>query len=354
MARIEFQDISKAWDGVVAVEKINLEIQDGEFVAILGPSGCGKSTTLFMLAGIYAPTGGDLKFDGHIINEVEAKDRNVGIVFQSYALYPHMTVRENIAFPLKFKNVTTEEIKRRVEEAANLVHVDDLLDRKPNQMSGGQQQRVALARALVKEPQLLLLDEPLSNLDATLRLNMRTEIKRLHRHFKLTTILVTHDQMEATTMADRVVCMSKGKIEQIGTPEDLYLRPSTLFVATFIGAPSINQFDGEVIDDKIQIGSISLPVSGSATGQVKLGLRPEHLRFSDKGLAGRVDQIEPMGREILYVVETGMGLVRVLDMSANIRFTLDTEVKIEFDEIDSLLFDSETEHLIEGGRVRLA
>jgi len=207
---------------------------------------------------------------------------------------------------------------------------------------------------LTTPPQLLLLDEPLSNLDATLRLNMRTEIKRLQRQFKLTTILVTHDQMEATTMADRVVCMSKGKIEQIGTPEDLYLRPASLFVATFIGAPSINQFDGEVIDGEIKIGGISLPVSGGATGQVKLGLRPEHLRFSDKGIAGRVDQIEPMGRETLYVVETAMGLIRVLDMNANIRFAIDTDVSIDFDEIDSLLFDKETQQLIEGGRVRFA
>ena len=224
MARVELDNISKEWGDVVAVKNLNLTIEDGEFAAILGPSGCGKSTTLFMLAGIYEPTGGEIRFDGYVVNEVEARDRNVGIVFQSYALYPHLTVHENIMFPLKFKKVPTQEARRQAKEVAKLVHVEELLERKPSQMSGGQQQRVALARALVKEPQLLLLDEPLSNLDATLRLTMRTEIKRLQQRFGLTTILVTHDQVEATTMADRIICMSEGRIEQVGSPEDLYLR----------------------------------------------------------------------------------------------------------------------------------
>jgi inositol-phosphate transport system ATP-binding protein len=205
MARIELEKIRKAWGEVVAVEDMNLAIDNGEFVAVLGPSGCGKSTTLFMLAGIYAPTGGNLKFDDRVINAVEARDRNVGIVFQSYALYPHKNVLENIMFPLRFKKVPAAEARQRAEEAARLVHVHELLDRRPSQLSGGQQQRVALARALVKEPQLLLLDEPLSNLDATLRLTMRSEIKALQRRMGITTILVTHDQMEATTMADRIV-----------------------------------------------------------------------------------------------------------------------------------------------------
>ena len=221
MARIDLEGISKSWGDVVAVEPTDLLIEDGDFVAILGPSGCGKSTTLFMLAGIYAPSSGRVLFDGMAVNEVEAKDRNVGIVFQSYALYPHMSVRENIMFPLKFKNIARTEAVRRTEETARLVHVEEFLDRRPAQLSGGQQQRVALARALVKEPQLLLLDEPLSNLDATLRLSMRTEIKALQRRMGVTAILVTHDQIEATTMADRIICMSRGRIEQVGSPDDL-------------------------------------------------------------------------------------------------------------------------------------
>ncbi len=353
MARVELENVTKAWGDVVAVEDINLCIEDGEFVAILGPSGCGKSTTLFMLAGIYAPTGGNLKFDDYVINNVEAKDRNIGIVFQSYALYPHKSVRDNIKFPLKFKKTPDAEANRRVEEAAKLVHVEDLLDRRPAQMSGGQQQRVALARALVKQPQLLLLDEPLSNLDATLRLTMRTEIKRLQRQFELTTILVTHDQVEATTMADRIVCMSKGRIEQIGTPEDLYLRPASLFVATFIGAPPINQVDGIVKDGTFHAGAMSFPFVGDVSGEVSLGLRPEHLRFSDKGLTGKIEQIEPMGRETLYVIGTEIGSLRILDMSANVRFAIGDNTLIDFNADDTLLFDGTSERLINGAHVDL-
>src|SRR5215468_10512401 len=220
MARVEFKHIAKRFGDVEAVRDLNLTIEDGEFVALLGPSGCGKSTSLFMLAGIYLPSGGELLFDGRVVNEVEARDRNVGIVFQSYALYPHMTVRDNILFPLRFKKTPRAEALGRVRAAADLVHVGDLLERRPSELSGGQQQRVALARALVKEPQLLLLDEPLSNLDATLRLTMRTEIKSLQQKLGVTTVLVTHDQIEATTMADGIICLRAGRIEQIGPPDD--------------------------------------------------------------------------------------------------------------------------------------
>jgi inositol-phosphate transport system ATP-binding protein len=271
MARIELDMVRKAWGDAVAVEGMDLTIDDGEFVAVLGPSGCGKSTTLFMLAGIYAPSGGELRFDGWVVNEVEAKDRNVGIVFQSYALYPHMTVRENIMFPLKFKDIPRDDARLKAEQAAALVHVEELLDRRPSQMSGGQQQRVALARALVKEPQLLLLDEPLSNLDATLRLSMRSEIKRLQRRLGVTTILVTHDQVEATTMADRIICMSKGRIEQVGTASDLYHAPTSLFVASFIGSPPINLFQGTVREGRVVVNETSLGLSGADDGDVTLG-----------------------------------------------------------------------------------
>ena len=353
MAKVELAGICKAWGDVVAVEQMDLVIEDGEFVAVLGPSGCGKSTTLFMLAGIYAPTAGDMRFDGALVNEVESKDRNVGIVFQSYALYPHMSVRENIAFPLRFKKVAETEARHRVDAIAELVQVHDLLDRRPAEMSGGQQQRVALARALVKEPQLLLLDEPLSNLDATLRLTMRTEIKRLQRRLGVTTILVTHDQVEATTMADRIVCMSKGRIEQVATPVELYARPESLFVASFVGAPPINLIaaragNGEVIVNDVRLNRED---GGAAGGEVVLGIRPEHVRFGEDGLAGRIDQAEPMGRETLYLVETAMGAVRVLEGGAGVRFAAGDPVRLGFRPEDTLLFDQETETLIPGARV---
>ena len=219
MARVELIGLQKQWDTSTAVDGLDLTIEDGEFVAILGPSGCGKSTTLFMLAGIYLPTDGEIRFDGVRVNEVEARHRNIGIVFQSYALYPNMSVLGNIMFPLRFQKIPDAETRAR--EAADMVQVGDLLDRRPSQLSGGQQQRVALARALVKQPNLLLLDEPLSNLDATLRLTMRAEIRRITRSIGVTTILVTHDQLEATTMADRVICMRAGRIEQSGGSEDL-------------------------------------------------------------------------------------------------------------------------------------
>ena len=355
MAKVELAGIRKEWGDVVAVEEMDLLIEDGEFVAVLGPSGCGKSTTLFMLAGIYAPSAGAMRFDGALVNEVESKDRNVGIVFQSYALYPHMNVRENITFPLRFKKIPEAEARRRVDAITELVQVNDLLDRRPAEMSGGQQQRVALARALVKEPQLLLLDEPLSNLDATLRLTMRTEIKRLQRRLGVTTILVTHDQVEATTMADRIVCMSKGRIEQVATPVELYARPASLFVASFVGAPPINLVAARAGDREVVVNDVRLRREGGDGGgpDLVLGIRPEHVRFAEDGLAGRIDQSEPMGRETLYLVETAMGGVRVLEGGAGVRFAAGEAVRIEFRPEDTLLFDRETEALMSGAHVSL-
>jgi inositol-phosphate transport system ATP-binding protein len=327
---------------------MDLVIEDGEFVALLGPSGCGKSTSLLILAGIYLPSGGELLFDGALVNEVEARDRNVGIVFQSYALYPHMSVLQNIMFPLKFKKVPEADARRRAEEAARLVQVEELLQRRPAELSGGQQQRVALARALVKRPQLLLLDEPLSNLDATLRLTMRAEIKRLQRQLGVTSILVTHDQLEATTMADRIICMSKGMIEQIGTPDDLYLRPQSLFVAGFIGSPPINLLHGEVAGDRLRINGSSLPYEGAARGPVVLGLRPEALRFAAGGIAGRISEVEPMGRETLYLVESDLGSLRVLEAGSSARHGFGDPVAVAFDGDASLIYDRASERLLPG------
>ena len=353
MARIEFDGIGKAWDDVVAVDDLTLTIEDGEFVSLLGPSGCGKSTTLLMLAGIYAPTQGSLRFDGQVVNEVEARDRNVGIVFQSYALYPHMSVRDNVRFPLRFKKLPQAEARRRVDDAARLVKIEDLLDRRPSQLSGGQQQRVALARALVKEPQLLLLDEPLSNLDATLRMTMRSEIKALQAKLGVTTILVTHDQLEATTMADRIVCMRAGRIEQVGTPDDLYLRPASLFVARFIGAPPINLLRGKLVDGKLVINDFALVCEGTAADDVTLGIRPEYFSFADAGIPATVDQVEPMGRETLYRVNCPLGSITVLEPGSAIQRRIGDNVALAFRPEDALLYENRTDALLEGVRVEV-
>jgi inositol-phosphate transport system ATP-binding protein len=354
MARIELAGLHKAWGEVVAIDHLDLAIEHGEFVALLGPSGCGKSTTLFLLAGIYAPSEGEVRFDGRVVNEVEARDRNVGIVFQSYALYPHMTVRRNIMFPLRFKGVPEAEAQRRVEEAARLVHVLELLERMPAEMSGGQQQRVALARALVKEPQLLLLDEPLSNLDATLRLTMRSEIKSLQRQLGVTTILVTHDQLEATTMADRIICMRQGRIEQVGTPDDLYLRPNSLFVAGFIGAPPINLLPGTAEGSALRVERTTLPCAGGAEGPVVLGIRPEAVSFEADGIQGRIGDVEPMGRETLYLVDSELGPLRVLEAGSVVRHRQGDQVALAFDSAATLIFDRASERLIPDARLARA
>ena len=348
MARIELKGLRKAWGAVTAVDGIDLAVEDGAFVALLGPSGCGKSTTLFMLAGIYAPSAGEILFDGARVNEVEARDRNVGIVFQAYALYPHMTVAENIGFPLRFQELDKAESAARVAEAARLVQVDQLLDRRPAQLSGGQQQRVALARALVKRPRLLLLDEPLSNLDASLRLTMRTEIRRLQRQLGITTILVTHDQIEATTMADRVVVMNRGRIEQEDTAEEIYRRPSSRFVAGFIGAPPINLLPGRAAGTLVTVGEVTLRASRELTGDVVVGIRPEHLLLSASGVPGRVASIEPMGREILLALDGSFGRVYVLVAAGASVPAEGAEVHVAFDPADTLVFDRESERRIEG------
>ena len=353
MARIELDRISKRWGEVTALEPTSLVIEDGEFVAVLGPSGCGKTTTLLLLAGIYQPSSGEIRFDGAPVNEVEAKDRNVGIVFQSYALYPHMTVRQNILFPLRFKRASAEEKDRRLAEAASLVQIESLLDRLPSQLSGGQQQRVALARALIKAPQLLLLDEPLSNLDASLRLSMRSEVRRLQRRTGVTTILVTHDQIEATTMADRVVCMRHGRIEQIGTPDELYGRPASLFVASFIGAPPINLIAGRAEAGAFRTDGLALPLEGAAQGEVVLGVRPEGISLGEGPLSAVVEEVEPMGRETLYVLDTPLGTLRALEAGAQRGFGQGERIQVGFAASDTLLFDAASERRLPA-RVRPA
>ena len=351
MARIDLEGVAKCWGDVVAVEPTDLAIADGEFVAILGPSGCGKSTTLFMLAGIYQPSEGAIRFDGARVNEVEARDRNVGIVFQSYALYPHMTALANISFPLRFKRMAKSDAERRARAMAELVQVEELLARRPAELSGGQQQRIALARALVKEPQLLLLDEPLSNLDASLRLTMRGEIRRLQRRLGVTTILVTHDQLEATTMADRVICMSKGRIEQIGTADELYRRPATLFVARFIGSPPINVLEGEAAAGCLRVGEAILGCGAGVAGKVALGIRPEAIGLGSGDLAGRIEDLEPHGRETIYHLSTPLGPLRALE-PGGARLGVGDNVPVSLATM--LLFDAATGRRLEGNHLRHA
>ena len=343
MAQITLDNVTKSWGETRVLKPLNLQIENGEFVAILGPSGCGKSTTLFLLAGLYAPSGGAISFDGHNVNRIDARDRNVGIVFQSYALYPNLTVRENIAFPLRFKTMGKEEAARRVDEAAKLVQIGTLLDRRPSQLSGGQQQRVALARALVKEPNILLLDEPLSNLDATLRISMRAELKSIQKRLGITTLIVTHDQIEAITMADRIICMNNGEIAQIGTPDDLYRRPDNLFVAGFIGTPPMNLLSGQGEGRSLHIGDAAFGLSGAYGGAATLGLRPEDLTLVDPenaGFTGEVVTVEPLGREVFYGLATSAGLIHALEHGEAVQHAPGAMVGITCKPERTLVFDA--------------
>ncbi len=302
---VRLENLSKRFGRVEALKRLDLEIDAGELVAFLGPSGCGKTTTLLMIAGIYRPTTGAVYFGERRVDHLHPKDRDVGMVFQSYALYPHLTLFENIAFPLRLKRVPDAEVQRRARTTAELLGIGHVLDRKPAQVSGGQQQRAALARALVKEPQVLLLDEPLSNLDARIRLSARAEIRRLQQELGVTAILVTHDQAEALAMADRVAVFSMGELQQYDTPEVLYHRPKNTFVAGFVGSPPMNLIEGEFTGDGFRTKGLSLRIPGAPQGRGWLGVRPEHLRLEGEDPRGRVVVVEPLGREVLVVVEVG-------------------------------------------------
>jgi multiple sugar transport system ATP-binding protein len=315
MARIEFKDVTKRYGGdVVAVKGLDLTIQDKEFVVLLGPSGCGKSTTLNMIAGLEEITEGELWFDDQIVNALPPHRRDVAMVFQSYALYPHKSVYENIAFGLRMRSVSSSEIDRRVRDAAAKLEIGHLFNRRPSQLSGGQRQRVALGRAMVRQPAIFLMDEPLSNLDAALRISMRAEIKHLHNAMQTTFVYVTHDQAEALTLADRIVVMNNGLIQQIGTPDEIYERPRNTFVASFLGNPPINYLAGAIQtvngSPAFRRGDmcIALPPSIAArlhrggAQDVMLGIRPEDvsasgLRAGDPTLTGIVDSVLPVGSD---------------------------------------------------------
>jgi multiple sugar transport system ATP-binding protein len=313
MASVAIRDVRKAFGATAVIHGVDISIRDGEFVVLVGPSGCGKSTLLRMIAGLENITAGEIRIGERIVNNVPPKERDVAMVFQNYALYPHMTVAANMAFSMKLRGAPQKEIDERVSRAAAILGLSQLLERYPRQLSGGQRQRVAMGRAIVRDPQVFLFDEPLSNLDAKLRVQMRTEIKELHQRLKTTTIYVTHDQIEAMTMADKIVVMHDGRVEQIGAPLELYDRPDNLFVAGFIGSPAMNMIKGRIRVN----GSASFENSagvrfvlgttptGSDGRPIVYGVRPEHFLLSDDGAEAEVQVIEPTGSELQVVAKLG-------------------------------------------------
>ncbi len=314
MASVAIRDVKKAYGATAVIHGVNVDIKDGEFVILVGPSGCGKSTLLRMIAGLENISGGEIRIGDRVVNDVPPKERDIAMVFQNYALYPHMTVYDNMGFSLKLRSAPKGEIKQRVEKAAGILNLMPLLDRYPRQLSGGQRQRVAMGRAIVRDPQVFLFDEPLSNLDAKLRVAMRAEIKELHQRLKTTTVYVTHDQIEAMTMADKIVVMHDGIVEQIGAPLDLYDRPGNLFVAGFIGSPSMNFLQGSLASEGGKAvfksgGGLTLPAGhppqGAIGTKVTYGMRPEHLSLAPQGVPVEVVVIEPTGSETQVVVKGG-------------------------------------------------
>ena len=304
--KITIEHLTKQYGDFKAVDDLNLEIQDGELVGLLGPSGCGKSTTLFMLSGLTEPSGGRILFGDNDVTTIPPEDREIGLVFQNYALYPHMTVLENIMFPLINRKVPKAEARDRAEKMAEVVHLEGLLHRKPKALSGGQQQRVAIARALVKRPKVLLLDEPLSNLDAKLRVETREEIRRIQQEVKITTIFVTHDQEEAMSISDRIAVMDKGVLQQYEKPQEMYLNPVNEFVANFLGMPQINMFEGDITTDGVWLnGHLLCPRQEMAAGQdlpngrYRMGIRPENFELTEQGLAQTASHVRMTGRDLL-------------------------------------------------------
>ena len=342
-------------DEVVAVNDFTFEIPDGSLVGLLGPSGCGKSTTLYMISGLQKPTSGKIFFGDDDVTDLATENRGIGLVFQNYALYPHMTVKQNIMFPLQnlkgADKMSKEEMLERTVQAAKLVQIEDLLDRKPGEMSGGQQQRVAIARALVKMPRVLLLDEPLSNLDARLRLQTREEIRRIQRETGITTIFVTHDQEEAMSISDMIVVMKLGVVQQIGAPQEVYDNPVNLFVAKFLGTPPINVFDGSVKDGKLYIGEEAvLDVAGVADQEVTVGIRPEGFVLDENGpMTCKLTSVEVMGRDVSIVSENAASQNPVIRSIINADNKVDVtaeNVKYTLKAHKVFIFNKETEERI--------
>jgi multiple sugar transport system ATP-binding protein len=344
MAAVAFRQIEKAYGKVKVIHGIEFEIADGEFVVLVGPSGCGKSTLLRMLAGLEEISGGEILIDGKVVNDLESKDRDIAMVFQSYALYPHFTVRENMGFSLRLRKADKETTEERVAKAARILNLDALLDRFPRELSGGQRQRVAMGRAIVRDPKVFLFDEPLSNLDAKLRVAMRAEIKALHQRLKTTTVYVTHDQIEAMTMADRIVVMHDGIVEQIGTPLELFDRPGNLFVAQFIGSPAMNVFAGHIRDNAVEALGARWPLLSrmAPEGQaVHYGIRPTDLVVAEQGIPARVVVVEPTGAETELLLKVGEQQL-VLVMHGRTGALPDSTVHLALDPAKAHVFDAAT------------
>jgi multiple sugar transport system ATP-binding protein len=358
VARIVLEGVTKRFKDSVAVDSLDLEVEDGEFLVIVGPSGCGKTTTLRMLAGFDTPTSGSVVIGGRRVNDVPPKDRNLAMVFQNYALFPHMTVEKNLAFGMKIRHEAKASIRPQIAEITEMLGIEPLLGRKPAELSGGERQRVALGRALLRKPQAFLLDEPLSNLDAALRTQMRTELRRIHRQFPVTTIYVTHDQVEAMTMADRVALMHEGSLQQIATPEALYEEPGSAFVAGFIGSPKINLVPGRVHRDgtgvTVSCMSCEIPVNGSAGAALRgsaadsllVGFRPEEIRLASGGsglpvVTGIVEVIEPLGPETHVAVRVGDETL-TCKFPARSGLTVGSAISLELDVAQMKLFDADS------------
>ncbi|MHA1832564.1 MAG: ABC transporter ATP-binding protein [Candidatus Baldrarchaeia archaeon] len=354
MVEVRLENVTKRFGKVIAVDNLNLKVADEEFLVLLGPSGCGKTTTLRLIAGLETPDTGNIYIGDKLANELSPKERNVAMVFQNYALYPYMKVFDNIAFPLKVHKIPKNEIRKKVQEVAELLGIDHLLDRKPRQLSGGQQQRVALARALVREPQVFLMDEPLSNLDAKLRIIMRTELKKLHHELKVTTVYVTHDQEEAMTLADKIVIMKDGKLQQIGSPFDVYERPANMFVAGFIGSPAMNMIEGELVEKNGKYGGdfgfFFFPIPKEVgekfpSNEIVLGVRPEHIFVEEKktsnSISAKVEVIEPLGREYILLINV-KGVLLTVNTRLKKPLNAGDDVWVKFNEEKLQFFDKKT------------
>ena len=347
MASVVIRDVRKAFGLTPVIHGVSITIDDGQFVVLVGPSGCGKSTLLRMLAVLENITAGEIKIGDRIVNNLPPKERDVAMVFQNYALYPHMTVAANMAFSMKLRGAPKQEIEQRVKRAAEILGLQALLERFPRQLSGGQRQRVAMGRAIVRDPQVFLFDEPLSNLDAKLRVQMRTEIKELHQRLKTTTVYVTHDQIEAMTMADKIVVMHDGRVEQIGAPLEVYDRPQNLFVAGFIGSPAMNFLPGTIrANGKLEFegpGGTCLPLAGAPSGSdgkaAVYGMRPEHFTVADDGADATVVVVEPTGSEIQVVAKLG-GVDVTAVFRERHRFKPDDKIRLKANPALVHLFDA--------------
>ncbi|WP_137145447.1 ABC transporter ATP-binding protein [Mycolicibacterium sp. CR10] len=347
MAEVEFRDVTRRFaGGVTALDGLNLSVADGEFLILVGPSGCGKSTALRLLAGLDKPTSGDIRIGGQVVNGLAPGERDIAMVFQNYALYPHMTVYRNLAYGLRQRRTPRAEIERRVRETAELLEIGELLDRKPGQLSGGQRQRVAMGRALVRQPQVFLLDEPLSNLDAKLRNQVRGDLKRLHREVPVTSIYVTHDQVEAMTLGDRLCVMAGGEVQQIGTTDDVYNHPANTFVAAFMGSPPMNLLSGVVQAGTLHIDGAALSVVPCPDGPVTVGVRPEHLQLrtvcADGMVPACVDVVEPLGSHVLVTALVEGQARVVVQAPAGTRLAAGARIGLVVPPEWTYFFDAET------------